>query len=345
MKKSACLMSVAAVLGTAALAPTAQAAPQRGTVLQVDRSAHVVRTVGTGGSVASYRVRGSLKRLRPGARIRFDASGHHARGVHVTGRARTAQFPARVAEADGGSAQLTLPDGRPFTVGTGTAADGAPAGHAVSVTVSGLQQGQKVLVTVHFAVNGDVLIEIALQQDAAPADQPADEDPGQGEDAGDDPGNGDGQACPIGQNEVAGNVRGINRGAGTFSIGQPFDDDETFRAPAAQLAGLSVGDTTLVRYDPSATGSVRDALQVHVVAGAKPEAGYGVAEGTVSWANLDSSLFAVWKPADGSRVVFSGPCWLVVSLWKTEDVSVIYHADSSGDLVADAVAPRDGSRD
>lgn len=344
MKRSACLVPLAAVLAATALAPTAQAAPRRGTVLQVDRSAHVVRTVGAGGAVGSYRVRGPLGRLRPGARVRFTSSGHRARNVRVTGRARTARFPARVAEAGGDGAQLTLPDGRPFTVGGGPGADGAPAGRAVSVTVSGLQLGQRVLVTVHFADNGDISIDVAVQQDAAPED-PADDDHAgdDGEDPGDD--GADCAACPTARNAVSGNVRGVNRSAGTFSIGQPFDDDLTFRATAAQLAALSVGDTALVRYDPSAQGRVRDALEVHVVAGAKPEDGYGVLDGTVSWTNLDAGLLAVWKPTDGARVVLSGPCWLVVSLWKTEDVSVVYHSDPSGDLVADTVAPRDGSRD
>jgi hypothetical protein len=329
----------AAPLFVALILPaTAAARPVSGTVLQTNPAHHVIRIVEGPGKVESFYYKGKLGAgVRPGSLVKLNANGHRATGIHARYRPHRVQVLGRVVKAASSGLTVSLPDGRLFQVkgggGTRSARTLAHAAGNVSVNVLGLQPGQLIKITIDYQANGDMAITIELMPSSEPpSDNPGDENPGDNS----------GQPDCAGPDAADGKVLGINRDNGTFTIGQPWNDESVYKASAEVLAHIHEGDQVLVRFTPDDPSTATDARIISSkVAAADPDV--KVADGTVNRVNLTAAQFTVIQSNRTGALTLNGACWILDRVWTSEDVHVIYHVAPSGDLVADTVDANDGS--
>jgi hypothetical protein len=293
-----------------------------------------MRVVSGPKTVTSYRYAGRLKGVRPGSRVRFNASGHRASRIRAAGRTRTLRMYAKVLRSASGVATLSLPDGRPFNLSRKALRSGgtrhlAAAAQNVFVNIEGLQPGQTVLITVTFESDGDLHISISLVNETpAGGDHPS--EPGTEDPGCDSPG------------ASAGTVIGINRTDGVFTISRPWGaDPQTYSATAALLDHIHMGDEVLVRH--GSDDSTAEDVKVVKSKVAQPDPGVGVADGTVNSVVADAHQFTLVQSNRAGRLTLNAPCWILNQVWVSEDVHVIYHREANGDLVADMVDANDGS--
>jgi hypothetical protein len=96
----------------------AQAKPQKGAVLRVDRGHHKVEVVNSAHLVRSYSVIGKLSsKLRSGALVTFKPIGKKANGLRIDGRTRKLAFYATVVSSAKKGAVMRLPDGLSWKIG------------------------------------------------------------------------------------------------------------------------------------------------------------------------------------------------------------------------------------
>lgn len=348
--RTAVFVSVAAAL---LLPAAALAKPAKGTVLELSRGDHVMRTVADG-DVDSYKYAGRLDRkIRAGSRVRFDARGQRASRVKRIGSARKARFRGRVVSVGKRAALISLPDGRPFRIGGN--ATGARASHDVSVVLEGLRAGQTVDITVMFGSDGSLTIRLRIVEDTPveepPAEEPEYEEPEYEEPeyeepeyeespGAEEPPVEDTPADCLDNEATSGRVIGVNRLNGTFAVRRIWGDDYTFSASRADLDRLHRGDEVFVDYTTTERGLSADLVRIVWSALVEPDTGYYADYGLVAWIGFENRQFSLAREGQ-SRLLVDATCFLLCQLWKGEDVRVIYHEDETGDLVADAIDPWD----
>src|SRR5436305_6255306 len=341
-------LSFLPLIALLAVPAASQAQPVRGTVIGADRSHHVLRVVESKSAVQSLRYSGRLPRkVRSGSIVQVCARGHRGSRIRYLGRASRVQFLGRVVAAARGKVLLSLPDGRPFAIDQ-TGRRTHAAGN-VSVNVQGLEPGASVLITVTFSSGGDVTI--AIEVVAPPPPPPSTDnggaggtsdggDPGSNDGSGD--GSGDGPKCGD-PDATDGQVLGVNRRDGSFTIRQGWGDSHTYSAGADLLARIHETDQALAHFGPAQPSTATDVRVIKSTAGSTPDPTVQVADGVVNWTSSDAGQFGVVQTNGEGHLTFDASCWVLNQVWTSEDVHVIYHADPSGDLVVDTVDAGDGS--
>jgi Domain of unknown function (DUF5666) len=209
----------------------AQAAPQRGALLRVDRAHRKVEVVDARHVVHRYAVSGRLPRkLREGDLVSFRPRGKRIAGLRVTGSTRKLSFYATVVSSGHEGALLRLPDGRSWRIGQRQVRNRKPARSAGSVQINleGLQADQVVLITLVTDGDGNISITIRLVPNGDPTD---------GEDQ-----------------DVTGAVTSVD--ANSVSVQVDGQGEMTFQADPDLLDGLQVGDQVDVTYFTDDTGSL-----------------------------------------------------------------------------------------
>jgi hypothetical protein len=282
----------------------AQAKPQTGAVLRVDRAHHKVEVVNSAHLVRVYSVAGKLSsKLRSGALVTFKPFGKRANGLRVTGRTRKLAFYATVVSSAKKGAVLRLPDGRSWKVGKRQLKAHTSS---VSISLQGLDKGQVVLITMVTAGNGDVSITIKLVK-------------------GDDPTGGEDQ-------DATGTVTYVSDDTLTIDTG---DEDLTFVADPDLLADIQVDDEVDVTYYEDAGTLVADDVEL-VDDGEEDD----IVTGTVTDVRGDGLTVQV----DGEGPLsFSADPDVLQDVSVGEVVDVSYYQDDDGSLVADDVEPADDS--
>jgi hypothetical protein len=280
----------------------AQAKPQTGAVLRVDRAHHKVEVVNSAHLVRRYTVAGKLSsKLRSGALVTFKPSGKRANGLRVTGRTRKLAFYATVVSSARKGAVLRLPDGRSWKVGKKQL---KAHKSSVSISLEGLDKGQVVLITMVSDSNGNVSITIKLVK-------------------GDDPTGGEDQ-------DATGTVTYVSDDTLTIDTG---DEDLTFVADADLLADIQVDDEVDVTYYEDNGTLVADDVSL-VDDGAEDD----VVTGTVTQVRGDGLTVNV----DGEGAMsFSADPDVLQDVAVGDVVDVSYYQDDDGSLVADDVEPAD----
>jgi hypothetical protein len=186
----------------------AQAKPQKGAVLRVDRAHHKVEVVNSAHLVRRFSVGGKLSsKLRSGALVTFNPLGKRANGLRITGRTRKLAFYATVVSAAKKGAVMRLPDGLSWKIGKKL------------LKHQGLSPDQVVLITMVTDSKGHVSFKFKILQT-------------------DDPTNGEDQ-------EAGGTVTYVANDTLTIDTG---DEDLTFVADPELLADIQVDDEVDVTY-------------------------------------------------------------------------------------------------
>jgi hypothetical protein len=298
------LLPIAALLALFVLPAAAQAKPQKGAVLRVDRAHHKVEVVTSAHLVRRYTVAGKLSsKLRSGALVTFKPNGKKANGLRVTGRTRKLAFYATVVSSAKKGAVLRLPDGRSWKVGK-KQLKRAHKG-SVSISLEGLDKGQVVLITMATDSHGNVSITIKLVK-------------------GDDPTGGEDE-------DATGTVTALTGDSLTIDTG---DEELTFVADSELLTDIQVDDEVDVTYYEDGGTLVAD--DVELVDG---EADDSVV-GTVTDVRGDGLTVQV----DGEGAMsFGADADVLQDVSVGEVVEVTYYQDDDGTLVADDVEPADQS--
>ena len=199
----------AAVAILALLVPAAaQAKPQKGAVLRVDRAHHKVEVVNPAHLVRSYSVVGKLSsKLRSGALVTFKPSGKRVNGLRINGRTRKLAFYATVVTSARKGAVMRLPDGLTWKIGKKL------------LKHQGLAPDQVVLITMITDSKGRVSFKVKILKS---------EDPTGGEDQ-----------------EASGTVTYVSGDTLTIDTG---DEDLTFVADPDLLTDIQTGDEVDVTY-------------------------------------------------------------------------------------------------
>jgi hypothetical protein len=281
----------------------AQAKPQKGAVLRVDRAHHKVEVVNSAHLVRRYSVAGKLSsKLRSGALVTFKANGKKASGLRVTGRTRKLAFYATVVSSAKKGAVLRLPDGRSWKIGKKQLKHAH--GSSVSISLEGLDPGQVVLITMVTDDKGNVAITIKLVN-------------------GDDPTGGEDQ-------EATGTVTDVTDDSITIDTG---DEQLTFVADPDLLADIQVDDEVDVTYYEDGGTLVADDVSL-VDDGQEDD----TVTGTVTQVRGDGLTIQV----DGEGAMsFSADPDLLQDVAVGDVVDVTYYQDDNGSLVADDVEPAD----
>jgi hypothetical protein len=298
----------AAASALALLVPAAaQAKPQTGAVLRVDRAHHKVEVVNSTHLVRRYSVAGKLSsKLRSGALVTFKAKGKKANGLRVTGRTRKLAFYATVVSSAKKGAVMRLPDGRNWKIGKKQLKHAH--GSSVSISLEGLDPGQVVLITMVTDAKGNVSITIKLVN-------------------GDDPTAGEDQ-------EASGTVTGVTDTTLTIDTG---DETLTFEADSELLADIQVDDEVDVTYYEDGGTLVADDISL-VDEGQEDD----TVTGTVTDVRGDGLTIQV----DGEGPMsFSADPDLLQDVSVGDEVDVTYYTDDDGHLVADDVEPAGGGPD
>jgi hypothetical protein len=296
------LPAAGALLALVLLPAAAQAKPQKGALLRVDRSHHRVEIVNARHVVRSYTVAGRLpSKLRSGAVVSFKPKGKKLSGLRVTGRTRKLTFYGTVVSSAKKGAVLRLSDGRSWKVGKKQVK--RAHGSSVSISLEGLDKGQVVLITMVTDSGGNVSITIKLVKG---------HDPTGGED-----------------DEAEGTVTAIDDTSITIDTG---DEEMTFEADADLLEDIQVGDDVDVTYYGDGDTLVAD--DVELVDG---EADDSVV-GTVSQVRGDGLTVQV----DGEGAMsFEADADVLEGVSVGELVEVTYYQEDDGSLVADDVEAAD----
>lgn len=303
-RRGAALLAAVGVF--AAVAPAAEAAAKRGTVLSVNRASHVVKVVGANHQAASYRVKGKLgRRVKTGAKVTFRARGRAATRLKVVGTTRTISVRGRVSNAK----QIRLADGSVFKVGN------------VTVTLVGFRPGQEVEVTVAITDAGDINVIVEVAHD------------------GDCNGN-----CPL-RVEGHVTALDDTDGARTITVdpGEEGGEPYVISVTAEQLALVKIGDEVEVCAHQGETGWVADRINVD---GEDDDNHDGVEDryGVVHEINTADGFFVLVHPGAASAQASDGePGFRVyatadqlAAIHVDEVVHVVVHRD--GDRwVADSV--------
>jgi hypothetical protein len=247
-----------ALLGALTLPAGASAAPAAGSVRAVVLSAHGhnLRVVGAANTVRAYRVTGALpKRLRRGDKISMRARRNQASALRRIGHQRSVRFYGTVVARRQGRATLRLADGSRFALAApkrraARRARAAAAG-PVNVTVSGLEPGQVVLVTITDGPGGATNIAIKLVEDGAGK-------------ATDDTGDGPTPGTVVSVSPE-GLVLVTDKGRITIAVQDP-----------SQLEGLNAGDQVEVFYSVDDDGTLM--LDEVALPGDEPPTDTGFAE-------------------------------------------------------------------
>ena len=298
-----------AVAVLALLVPAAaQAKPQKGAVLRVDRGHHKVEIVNSAHLVRRYSVAGKLSsKLRSGALVSFKPNGKRANGLRVTGRTRKLAFYATVVSSAKKGAVLRLPDGRNWKIGKKQLSKHAH-GSSVSISLEGLDPGQVVLITMVTDDAGNVSITIKLVD-------------------GNDPTGGEDQ-------DATGTVTAVTDSTLTIDTG---DEQLTFQADSDLLDGIQVDDQVDVTYYEDGGTLVADDVEL-VDDGQQDD----TVEGTVTQVRGDGLTIQV----DGEGPMsFGADPDLLDGVSVGDVVDVTYYTDDNGQLVADDVEPASGGPD
>jgi hypothetical protein len=279
----------------------AQAKPQTGAVLRVDRGHHKVEVVNSAHLVRRYSVAGKLSsKLRSGALVSFKPHGKKANGLRVTGRTRKLAFYATVVSSAKKGALLRLPDGRAWKIGKKQLK--RVRGSSVSISLEGLDKGQVVLITMATDANGNVAITIKLV-------------------GGNDPTGGE-------DDEASGVVTAVTAHSLTIDTG---DEKMTFEADSDVLADIQVDDQVDVTYYEDGGTLVADDVSL-VDDGQEDD----TVTGTVTQVRGDGLTIQV--DGEGPMSFGADPDVLQdVAVGDVVDVS--YYQDDDGSLVADDVEP------
>lgn len=304
MKRLARLAALALFIFPAA---AAQAKPQSGALLRVDRAHRKVEVVDSRHVVHRYAVAGRLsKKLRAGALVSFQARGKRIAKLRVTGRTRKLAFYATVVSSAKKGAVLRLPDGRSWRVGKKQVKHKGARSSSVSISFEGLQPGQVVLITMVTDGGGNVSITIKLVPSG---------DPTGGEDE-----------------DVTGTITAIGTGSVTIES-DDTGDEMTFVADQDLIDGFQVGDDVDVTYFTDGDGSLV-ADDVELVDGSDGS-DFDVV-GTVTQVRGDGLTVQV----DGEGAMSFGADPDLLSGINVGDlVDVTYYEDVDGSMVADDIEP------
>jgi hypothetical protein len=306
MKRLAPFATLALCLVPAA----AQAKPQSGALLRVDRAHRKVELVDSRHVVHRYAVAGRLsKKLRAGALVSFKARGKRIAKLRVTGRTRKLAFYATVVSSARKGAVLRLPDGRSWRVGQKQVKHKGAGASSVSISLEGLQPGQVVLITMVSDGAGNVSITIKLVPNG---------DPTSGEDE-----------------DVTGTITAIE--AGSVTVETDDQGELTFVADQDLLDGFQVGDDVDVTYFTDGDGSlVADDIELLD----DSEGSDFDVVGTVTQVRGDGLTVQV----DGEGAMsFGADPDLLNGVTVGELVDVTYYEDADGSMVADDIEPVDDS--
>jgi hypothetical protein len=279
----------------------AQAKPQTGAVLRVDRGHHKVEVVNSAHLVRRYSVAGKISsKLRSGALVSFKPNGKKLTGLRITGRTRKLAFYGTVVSSAKKGAVLRLPDGRSWKVGKKQLK--RAHGSSVSISLEGLDKGQVVLITMVSDADGNVAITIKLVR-------------------GDDPTGGEDE-------EASGVVTAVSADSLTIDTG---DEQMTFEADSDVLADVQVDDEVDVTYYEDGGTLVADDVSL-VDDGQEDDS----VTGTVTQVRGDGLTIQV--EGEGPMSFGADPDVLQdVAIGDVVDVS--YYQDDDGSLVADDVEP------
>ncbi len=265
MKRSIALC-VAAAAAFLAVPAVADAKPVHGTVLSLDRHHHKARLILAGHNVRKYRIQGGLgRKVRVGSVVSANLHGHTLRHVRSVGHSRVLKFYGRVVKSGRRGLVLRLGDGERLTLG------GKKHGHAravsaassspIPITISGLQPGQTVLVTITIDVSAGTVQAVSIQilpSQGSSGDSSGDSNGGSsGDSNGDGSGSGDvvdnGDGGTIDDNNgndytADGTVTAVDPQAGTLEVDTTDGGHLTFTADSDTLDGISVGDNVEVYY-------------------------------------------------------------------------------------------------
>jgi uncharacterized membrane protein YgcG len=301
------LPAAGAAIALFLLPAAAQAKPQQGALLRVDRAHHKVEVINSKHVVRRYTVAGRLSsKLRSGALVTFKLSGKKLSGLRVTGRTRKLAFYATVVSSARKGAVLRLPDGRSWKVGKKQLAKkNRASSSSVNISLEGLDKGQVVLITMVTQDNGDISITIKLV-------------------SGDDPTDGEDQ-------DASGTVTAIDDQSITIDTG---DQEMTFEADSDLLGDFQVGDEVDVTYYEDGGSLVAD--DIEFVDGEEDD----TVVGTVTQVRGDGLTVQV----DGQGAMsFAADPDLLEGVTVGEQVTVAYYQDDDGTLVADDVEAADDS--
>jgi uncharacterized protein DUF5666 len=306
----------------ALLAIPAAASAQTGAVLRVNRAHHKLEIVDSTHAVRGYTAavpRRTLRKVRAGAKVSFQASGGRITSLRAVGRAHKVAFLAKVVSASNGKGLvLRLGDGNELKLGKRQLAHHTHRGRAhrssVQINLEGLNPGQVVLITETVDGSGNVTITIKLMPNASP--------------------NGDDQ-------DATGTISAL--GTDSITIETDAGQSMTFQADPVLLEDYSVGDQVDVSYYTDADGTlVADDVEPLDDSGNDSGTEDLDAIGTVT--ALDDSSITVQVDGSGP-MTFSADADLLDGVSVGDVVDVTYFQDTDGTLVADDVEPADNSGD
>lgn len=319
------LPSTAAAIALLAVVPASAAAakPQTGAVLRVDRAHHKVEIVDSEHAVHSYAApRRAARKLHPGVKVAFQASGTRISSLKVKGRARKLAFYGTVVSNASGTAVFRLGDGKELRLAR-RQSGGRHGRHkhshraSVQINVQGLSAGQVVLITEAIDRGGDLTITFKLIPGSDPNGAP----------------NGDDQ-------DVTGTITAID--SDSLTIQTNDGRSMTFQASSDLIDGFDVGDEVDVTYYSDADGTlVADDVE-STDDGQDPGNDDLDVVGTVT--AIGSSSISV--QVDGAGVMTFDADTDLLDGWDVGDqVDVTYYQDTDGSLVADDIESADDSGD
>jgi Domain of unknown function (DUF5666) len=310
-----CATAIAVLLVPAAAA----AQSQTGAVLRVDRAHHRVEIVDAQHAVHSYSApRRAARKLRPGAKLSFQATGRRISSLRVSGRTHKLSFYGKVVNAGSRGAVFRLGDGKQLRLAKRQRPRRAhhrrSRGTSVRINVQGLQPGQLVLITESVDSAGNLTITIKL----VPAPDPTADD-----------------------QDVTGTITAI--GPGSVTIQADGGSSMTFQASSDVLDGFEVGDAVDVTYYTEADGTlVADDIEPLDDGGDSGDELDAI--GVITAVGTDTVSIQV---DGGGPLTFEAGPDLSDGFSVGDHVDVTYWQDDDGSLVADDIEsaddPGDGS--